>query len=94
MSGTEDCPFQVRLTGGPHDGRVAGFDDVWPGTTIVMHRIPDDGPMVRDLYLCVADGEKLVGNFLHTEAIPEPVVWPNPFTGRPEAPQWPADTRR
>ena len=73
VSDPDRCLYEVTLTGGPHDGRVAGEDYVYPGLTIVMPRIPEDGPMVHDLYLVVAGADgKLLGNFMRTEPVPEP----------------------
>lgn len=67
---------QVRLTGGPFDGKLADAIDAQPGITVVMNRIPDDGPMVRDLYLCTEIGDDGVplANYVCTEAVPEPAV--------------------
>jgi hypothetical protein len=62
------------LVGGPHHQKVIDQDAPLPGITIVMHRIPDDGPMVRDLYQQIPDstaGGLYLAAYRRTEAIPE-----------------------
>jgi hypothetical protein len=67
----------MTLRGGPLDGNEIEDYDLLPGTTLVFPRIPEDGPIVHDCYLVADDGGKLVGNFTSTEAVPEPVAWPD-----------------
>jgi hypothetical protein len=63
------------LVDGPHHGKILDQDAAETGLTIVMHRIPDDGPMVRDLYRWTQEitlGGLWLAAFTGTEAIPAP----------------------
>lgn len=70
---------RVLLVDGPHHGKILDQDTAEPGLTIVMQRIPDDGPMVRDLYRWTQEitlGGLWLAAFTGTEAIPEPELLP------------------
>lgn len=73
MADDEHC--RVMLCEGPQNCRVIDQDRAEPGITIVAPRMPDDGPMVEDLYLwsgSQTDGGLWLATFTGTRAIPEP----------------------
>lgn len=67
---------RVLLVDGPHHGKILEPETETPGLTIVMPRIPDDGPMVHDLYRWTQEitmgGLWLAMFITGTEAIPAP----------------------